>query len=240
MVSFSLLQSLNESINDKGKFKAIFVIGTPGAGKSYVINNISDGSLEPRIINSDKMHEFLTGGNASAATWAEHADRIKTTTGTQLAHYINGMLPLFIDSTSSSTANVIRRKGILESFGYDTGLIWIDTNIETAVARAAERQRHVPEEFIRDVAVKAEAAKAFLQQKFEWSQTISNNDGELTDAVIRSAYNNAGSFFNSPVSNHIGQEALRELASKGEKYLAPSIVSIEEIQHAVTAWYKKG
>ena len=50
---------ISEGINDKGIFKACFMAGTPGSGKSYVISKISDGAIEPRIVNSDKMTEFL-------------------------------------------------------------------------------------------------------------------------------------------------------------------------------------
>lgn len=53
---------LTESINDKGIFKAIFMAGTPGAGKSYVINKINDGKIQPRIVNTDKLTEYFGKG----------------------------------------------------------------------------------------------------------------------------------------------------------------------------------
>ena len=50
---------LNEGINDKGLYKAVFLGGTPGSGKSYVQKQVKDGTIEPRIVNTDKFIEFL-------------------------------------------------------------------------------------------------------------------------------------------------------------------------------------
>lgn len=47
---FTLLQQLSESINDKGLFKAVFILGIPGAGKSTVIRQITDGAIHPRVV----------------------------------------------------------------------------------------------------------------------------------------------------------------------------------------------
>ena len=62
---------LNESINDKGILKAIFVVGLPGAGKSYTISNLK-GQISPKIVNTDATLEFLskkTNIPANSETW---------------------------------------------------------------------------------------------------------------------------------------------------------------------------
>jgi hypothetical protein len=46
-------QYLTEGINDKGIFKAIFMGGSSASGKSYVIKQISSGSISPRLVNTD-------------------------------------------------------------------------------------------------------------------------------------------------------------------------------------------
>lgn len=243
MTDFSLLQSLQESINDKGRLKAVFVCGGPGAGKSYTITTIQDGTISPRIVNSDKMYEFLgkmgrvdvTDTNA----WNAVADTVKQTTQAQLALYVNSMLPLFVDSTSADAGNLLRRKGILESMGYDVGLIWIHTELDTALARAAQRERAVPENFIRNVYDNAQEAKSFLMARFDWKMEISNSDGELTDAVIKKAFNATRSFFMADVQNPIGTRNLRELAAANQKYLAPTIYDASELSHLTSAWFKK-
>jgi len=56
---------INESINDKGILKSVFMGGTPGAGKSYVLKKITDGNVNPRIVNTDTWTEFLKVGKDS-------------------------------------------------------------------------------------------------------------------------------------------------------------------------------
>lgn len=47
-----VMQALDEGVHDKNQYKAIFVLGPPGAGKSYVTRNyISDGTM--KIVDND-------------------------------------------------------------------------------------------------------------------------------------------------------------------------------------------
>lgn len=243
MTDFTLLQQLQESVNDKGRLKAVFVCGIPGAGKSYTITTVQDGTIQPRIINSDKMYEFLgrTGkiDVSNPEAWPDVKDTVHRTTQAQLALYVNGLLPLFVDSTSADPGNLLRRKGILESLGYDVGVVWVETKLEDALARAAQRERAVPEEFICKVHERASEAKSFLLARFDWKIELMNSEGELTDAVVKKAYNATRAFFNEDVHNPIGQRILRKLEETGDKYLVPSIFESEEIRHLTSAWFKK-
>lgn len=243
MTDFTLLQQLQESVNDKGRLKAVFVCGIPGAGKSYTITTVQDGTIQPRIINSDKMYEFLgrTGkiDVSNPDAWPDVKDTVHRTTQAQLAHYVNGLLPLFVDSTSADPGNLLRRKGILESLGYDVGVVWVETKLEDALARAAQRERAVPEEFIRKVHERANEAKSFLLARFDWKIELMNSDGELTNAVVKKAYNATRAFFNEDVHNPIGQQILRKLEETGDKYLVPTVFDGDEIRHLTSAWFKK-
>ena len=49
---------LNESINDKGIFKAIFLVGIPGSGKSYTASKLN-GVISPKIVNTDIAVEYM-------------------------------------------------------------------------------------------------------------------------------------------------------------------------------------
>ena len=62
---------LNESINDKGIFKATFLRGLPDAGKSYTVSNLK-GQISPKIVNTDVALEFLSKKTkipANSETW---------------------------------------------------------------------------------------------------------------------------------------------------------------------------
>ena len=63
---FKLMNLLTEGVFDKGIFKAVFLAGGPGSGKSYVVSqlfgspqkvNVSVSGL--KSVNSDTEFEFL-------------------------------------------------------------------------------------------------------------------------------------------------------------------------------------
>jgi len=116
---------LTEGIDDKGIFKAVFMGGMPGAGKSYVLKKIKSGQLEPRIVNTDKFKEFFGEWRTKASF-----DRSKKLTSSQLSLYLNSMLPLFVDATSSIVSAIIVRNNILENLGYDTAMVFVNVTTE--------------------------------------------------------------------------------------------------------------
>ena len=183
---------LTESIYDKGLFKSIFFAGIPGSGKSYVISKITDGAVQPRIVNTDKFIEYISnivGKDINVGPLYDlWRDRVKELTKNQFALYINGMLPLFVDGTSNSAKNLFKRDGILKSFGYDTGMVWIETNVDDAIKRAKTRTREVPEKFIRSVYESLSKNKEYYKSHFRYFHEIPNSDGELTDSIIFSAF----------------------------------------------------
>mgnify|MGYP006284947393 CR=1 FL=1 len=232
-----------ESIEDKGIFKACFVLGTPGAGKSYTISKITDGNLQPRIVNTDKYLEFLANKrNIDLSTKANQKailDDAMNLSKQALENYINGVLPLFVDSTSSNADAVLRRMGILESVGYDISIVWVQTDLETALQRARERSRKVDEDFIKRSFEVAEENVNYLKGKASQFFTVDNNDGQLTNNAILSAYRKTSNFFNSPIQNPVGKRYKEEMKENGWKYLTPNIYSEGQLNSLVSSWYKR-
>jgi shikimate kinase len=230
---------LNEGINDKGIFKSIFMAGTPASGKSYVISKIS-GGVEPRIVNSDTWTEFL---HVKAGQWDSYVDKVKILTKDQLSLYINSMLPLWVDGTSSSPPSIFRREGILKSLGYDTGMIWVTTDLETVLVRAREREekigRHVDEDFIRKVYNDIQKLKPYYKNHFDYFIEVHNNDGELTDEVLNKLFKSTTGFFNAPLDNPIGQTNRDKLVKENGKYLTdlPSY-DMNNIKNITAGWFK--
>ena len=56
MKTYSQLQ---EGVNDPNIFKAFFLAGGPGSGKSYVVRKTT-GGLGMRIVNSDEAFETVS------------------------------------------------------------------------------------------------------------------------------------------------------------------------------------
>lgn len=236
---------LIDSIQDKGIFKAIFIIGIPGAGKSYTAEKLK-GGVEPRIVNTDKASEYLAGRKGmelTSETWKLFfSDDARRITKGALLNYANGMLPLFIDGTSNDASNILHRAGILESLGYDVGMVFIDTPLDTAMRRAELRAkkigRTVDPEFIENVHQSAEENRKYFQSKFGFFITVKNDDNELTDEALNAAFKKTASFFTSKVENPVGQRYIKTLKDNKQSYLVPTILSKEELIKKIEGWYK--
>lgn len=242
MVTFK--QFISESINDKGILKAIFVIGLPGAGKSYTVGQLK-GSISPKVVNTDKSSEFLStkwGKKISSANWLDYKDTAQRMSKNMLQNYINSMLPLFIDGTSNDVSNILHRIGILESLGYDVGIVFVHANLETAKRRAKERAakigREVDEEFIEAVDKQNKENAGYLKSKVSFFKDVENDSDGLNDKEMVEAFRRVQEFFNQPVDNPVGKRYVEELKEKKLKYLSPELLQQEVLEKKVDGWYK--
>ena len=236
-------QYLDESINDKGILKAIFVVGLPGAGKSYTIKQLH-GVVSPRIVNTDKAAEFLAtkwGKIVTSTSWAQDfKDTAHRMTSNTLLGYVDGMLPLFVDGTSNDPSNILHRMGILKSLGYDIGVVFVNADVELAIERAAARaatsKREVDVEFIRKVARDNRANVSYLKNEASFYREITNN-GVLDDDVMQEAFTKVAGFFAAPVKNPIGSRMLDEMREKKVSYLS-DMIPRTVLAKKIEGWYK--
>lgn len=165
-------------------------------------------------------------------------DKAKTTNKESLYHWINGLLPLVIDSTSSNEQNVIRRKGLLQSLGYDVCMVWVNVDVETAVQRAAVRDRAVDEEFIRRSHELAVENKEYFQANFNNFVEINNVSGTIDNSTLMQATKTAASFLRTSVANPTGKRLLQRMSESQSKYLVPDVYSDQQLRSLVDSWYK--
>lgn len=228
---------ITESINDRGILKAVFMAGNPGAGKTYTLKKVSDGAISPRIVNIDKWIEF----SKIAYNTPEH-DRAKKVTKNELYLYVNSMLPLFVDTTSTYTTGVVRRRNILERVGYDTALIYVQTSLETSIARVEKRNQEGPRtvslDAVKEYYMYATKIKKFLQHSFKLFMEVNNDDDALTDEVVLKAYNRMSWFFNSPVKNRVGNDIIETMKVNNWKYLTDGIYGPKELYSKIDEWYR--
>lgn len=235
---------LQESINDTGIFKVIFMAGTPGAGKSFTIKQLTSGKLSPRVVSTDKFTEFLARkfkvqlkGEMADEFYDVIKDKTEHLTKSQLKQYVNGMLPLFAESTSADIRNVVMRAGIMENLGYDVGMIFVNSKLQTAIDRVNNRERQVGQAYIKQAHKLANENKDFYKGKFDFFLELNNDEGELTDDVLRKAFKKTVGFFESPVKNPTGKRTIEQLRKTGEKFLVPTIVTDDELNKKLEGWY---
>ena len=144
---------LQEGLQDPNIFKAFFLAGGPGSGKSYVVR-YSTGGTGLRVVNSDDVFEkYLKDAGLSLkmppeeweANQKERARAKKVTTSRQ-ANYIEGRIGMVIDGTGKEYDKIRAQKADLEALGYDTHMIFVNTSIDVALERNAARERTVPED----------------------------------------------------------------------------------------------
>jgi predicted ABC-type ATPase len=242
--NLSFRQFLDESINDAGILKAVFIVGLPGAGKSYTLKKLV-GKISPVVVNTDRAAEHIGRKKQIVITsknWAEHIeDDALRITSTMLTNYLNGLLPLFVDGTSNNVARIMHRYGILESLGYDVGIVFVDTPIETAIQRAKERSknigREVDEDFIREVYSTNEDNVAYLKSKTSFFKKITN-DHTLDDETLQQAFKSVQGFFSGNVMNPVGKRTIEKLRASKQKYLTPTIMDEQHLKNLVIGWYK--
>lgn len=232
---------LNEGINDVGVFKAVFMAGHPGAGKTYTLSKIKSGSIEPRVVNTDKL--FFIFKDWFDEGWSEISPAVKDISLNQLALYINSVLPLAIDGTAGKPEAILRRRGLIESFGYDTGMIFINTSLETALERAEKRGkghgRRVDPDFIKQSYDYIQKIKNWYRSKFDDWLEINNDEGQLNNKVITNAFKHMSNFYMSPIDNPVGRMHKENMIENGWKYLSPNIYELKEIKNILSSWYKR-
>ena len=147
-----LNQILAEGVYDPGIFKAFFLAGGPGSGKTFVTQSAFAGT-GLKIVNSDTLFERgLKKANLSLKmpeSEAEFRDiirqRAKSTAGTILDTYMRGRLGLVIDATGRDKNVIQRQHALLTNLGYDCFMIFVNTSLDVALQRNRNRPRSIPE-----------------------------------------------------------------------------------------------
>jgi len=176
----SILEKLIvEGVDDPGILKCIFMAGGPGSGKSYIakeifgvgkqsISSVSAGGL--KLVNSDTAFEqqLKKNGispkdlgkiekeqpelwNAITKVPGGIRDRAKKITLTQQKFYEAGRLGMIIDGTGDEVTKVKKKKIHAESLGYDCYMVFVNTSLEVALKRNAERDRTLSDDLVKKI-----------------------------------------------------------------------------------------
>ena len=146
---------LQEGVYDPNIFKAFFLAGGPGSGKSYVVRKTTGGT-GLKSVNSDEVFEhLLTKAGLSLKMPPEEFERkevvrarAKKITTARQANYLEGRLGLVIDGTGKDADKILKQKAGLEELGYDTYMIFVNTSLDVALKRNAERPRSLAEPIV--------------------------------------------------------------------------------------------
>ena len=178
------INEITEGPYDPFRHKAIFFAGSPGAGKTYVARKLADVFQGLKQVNMDIIFKHLmTKKNLSWKMPPEEEperekqrQRSKELVAKQQQTYAKGGLGLLIDSTGRIYGTVEKIKNELESQGYQTTMIFVNTDLETALRRNKQRERTLPDELIHKNYKVIEQNIGRFQRLFDDVHIINNSD----------------------------------------------------------------
>ena len=138
-----------EGVNDPAIFKAIFLSGGPGSGKSFVSRKLLSG-LGMKTINSDDIYEYLARKNdlnlrdpdaIASQKGQDMRDRAKLLTKKKETSHLGGRLGVIIDGTGKDVEKVAKHSAALKSLGYESMMLFVNTSEEVSQQRNQDRPR---------------------------------------------------------------------------------------------------
>ena len=217
----SFIQHLSEGLYDPGIFKAFFLAGGPGSGKTFVTSSAFAGS-GLKVVNSDVAFERgLKKANLSLSMPDEETyfrniirSRAKALTISQLDKYVDGRLGLVIDSTGRDYDMIARHHNMLQQMGYDCYMVFVNTSLEVALARNARRERNIPEYITTNSWNGVQSNMGRFQRLFGMSNfiVVDNNksDLELTTLTMNRVSKVVRKFIKSPVANYRAKQWMKK------------------------------
>jgi cytidylate kinase len=193
---------LQEGLQDPNIFKAFFLAGGPGSGKSFVVRK-STGGTGLKIVNSDDVFEkYLKDAGLEMDMTTRKAelqqeprdklrDRAKVVTQKKQDNYVAGRLGLIIDGTGRDYDKIARQSTELKKLGYDTHMIYVNTSLDVALARNAERKRKVHTSIATKSWKDVQSNLGKFSQHFRGNLIVIDNndvledDGTLFNNVLR-------------------------------------------------------
>ena len=193
---------LQEGLQDPNIFKAFFLAGGPGSGKSFVVRK-STGGTGLKIVNSDDVFEKylkdaglemdMTTAKAERQkdTRDKLRDRAKVVTQKKQDNYVDGRLGLVIDGTGAKYDKIVRQSIELKQLGYDTHMIFVNTSLDVALDRNAERERRVHASIATKSWKDVQSNLGKFSQHFRGNLIVIDNndvledDGTLFNNVLR-------------------------------------------------------
>ena len=241
--NMKLIDIINEGVYDPGIFKAIFLAGGPGSGKSFVGNellgipiggfsgiNMSFAPSGVKLVNSDPEFELflkkigidpknlgnMTDEEFKKATEGEGSPRekAKKIKDARQKLYTQGRLGLLVDGTGDDYSKIKKKNIELKNLGYDTYMLFINTTLEVALQRNAQRDRQLPEELVKKIWTNVQKNMGRFQGLFGNNfKIIDNSEKKVAKKESRlfpkELYTAINKFIKSPVKSGLAKRWIK-------------------------------
>ena len=180
---------IEEGVNDPNIFKAVFLIGGPGSGKSFIGNKLASAH-GLKTIDVDKLYAFLNNKeNIDISTINPQQrdkmyNRARTKNRLRRNIFFDGRLGVMIDGTGRRYESVKGLHDKLIDIGYDCMLIYINTDLQTALRRAARRKRNIHPRFVKKAHMDVKNNLGKYQNLFNDIIIIDNSDDDSVPDLL--------------------------------------------------------
>jgi len=195
MLTFN--QYIQEGVNDPAIFKAVFLAGGPGSGKSFIVGKTGLVGMGYKLINSDSAFERELKKASLEATpetiftkkGQEIRAKAKQLTNKQMALAIQGRLGLVIDGTGKDYMKIKNQVNSLREIGYDVAMIFVNTDLDTAISRDAQRPRTLGRDIVSKMWKDVQKNLGRFQNEFGRNMYIvDNSEGANYEGASMSIY----------------------------------------------------
>lgn len=156
-ILFNRLKPINEGIYDPAIFKAVFLAGGSGSGKDFILKKVVAGN-NLKELNADHAFEMLMKKNQLSMLMPDSETKqrnlirgmaVKTNIDQERLAF-GGRLGVVVNGTGADPNKIYHMKQVLESLGYSTMMIFVNTSNEVSkarnIARGQRGGRTVPED----------------------------------------------------------------------------------------------
>ena len=222
-----------EGVYDKHIFKAFWLAGGPGSGKSWVAKRTLEGS-GMKVINTDKgLERYAKQAGLDLERMDKFTDKeaqlkdyfrakSKRGTQTQLQLAIDGRLGLILDSTGRNTDRIEDEARAMSHIGYNTFLIFVNTTLEVALKRNQyiKRGRPLPDSLVISNWKQVQANKNKLKNIFGAGNYVEVDNTKDVPYINSQVYKAINKLKNQPANSPLAKSWIaNELAMK--KYAGP-------------------
>ena len=209
-------EQLTEGVYDPNIFKAFFLAGGPGSGKSYVVRRTT-GGLGLKIVNSDVAFEKLLNDadfdldfRAMSPEKSLERDKIrsraKEVTSKMQRNFVAGRLGLIIDGTGAEYVKIERQARKLKELGYETYMIFVNTSLDTAIERNNQRSRKLPLDIVKTYWNNVQANIGKFQRLFGMGNMIIVDNNSAGENVFNTVFKQIVKLTKRKVKNYIAKQ----------------------------------
>ena len=207
---------LQEGVYDPNIFKAFFLAGGPGSGKSFVVRKTT-GGLGLKIVNSDTAFEKLLKDADFSLDFRDMSPektlerdkirkRAQEVTDKMKSNFVAGRLGLIIDGTGAEYGKIDKQVKMLQQLGYDTHMIFVNTSLDTAIERNNQRARKLPLDIVKTYWNNVQSNIGKFQRLFGRKNFIVVDNNNAKEDVFLKVFKSVRKLATRKVKNYIAKQ----------------------------------